>query len=779
MANIEPGWDHHPSMMSAPPERMPAPEDTAVGTNIPAGGGADDWPQRLLRALSALTSASWGALALLSSRNDLEGLWTHEPGGSLDRHQAAEVVRVVARQAAPVWLAQQAPLSSVTLPGGPLLGLTFAGPGNCLGALCLIRPGGSAGFTSAEAEAGLALCNGPGDREGLEEPRLRRQFRLLNQIAQAAAGGLDLQGLLRDALDGLDRELPLYPGAVWLIESPRETPSPNRDHLPGARLSGVLRRPRGKADQAGRLILAQLAPGAARTPLGLGDQVPAGQLPFARCLISAEPVYGELDGTGEAGPAGELLRLGSPAGRAYLAVPLRANDRTVGILHSVCDRPGGFPADFVQFVYLIADLLGPAVANCQMFGRLGAAYEALRETQGRLVHTEKMRALAEMAAGMAHEFNNSLCGTLGFIEVALRDSALPVAVRKHLEAARTGALDAAHTVRRVQSFARPHSAPLEKDQVNLDGLVQEGIDLIRHKSSSLDQARGGPIAIEVQAGARRHVLGNTTELREVLLNLAFNAVDAMPHGGTLTLRTWSEGRWVWLAVVDTGVGISEQARPRLFEPFFTTKGERGNGLGLSVVFGIVQRHGGEIRVESELGRGSTFAVRLPALAPESTTQPAFSSGPGTLPGAQPRPVPPRPASPGLNVLVVEDEEPVGRFLSIGLTSLGHRPRWATSATEALQVLADEGPFDLVLTDLGLPGMSGEELARIIAGRPTPLPVVLLTGWAGQIKAEGREPEGIVRVLSKPVTLSTLATTLRDVCPARRTGPGERVWAPGG
>jgi CheY-like chemotaxis protein len=120
--------------------------------------------------------------------------------------------------------------------------------------------------------------------------------------------------------------------------------------------------------------------------------------------------------------------------------------------------------------------------------------------------------------------------------------------------------------------------------------------------------------------------------------------------------------------------------------------------------------------------------------------------------------------------VVEDEGPVARFLEAGLTGLGYRPRVARSAEEALPALAGEGPFDLVLTDLGLPGMSGEEMARAIAAGPAPIPVVLLTGWADQIQAEGRRPAGVARVLAKPVTLATLAAALRDVCPGERARP---------
>jgi CheY-like chemotaxis protein len=195
--------------------------------------------------------------------------------------------------------------------------------------------------------------------------------------------------------------------------------------------------------------------------------------------------------------------------------------------------------------------------------------------------------------------------------------------------------------------------------------------------------------------------------------------------------------------------MSAAVRQRLFEPFFSTKGERGNGLGLSVTFGIVQRYGGEIRVESDLGRGSVFTVRLPVAA---GTPPAKSTSVETT----------RLAGRSLRILVVEDEESIRRFLAMGLTQLGHRPRVTADGHEGLAAFAEEA-FDVVLTDLGLPGLSGEEVARTVARRSPQTPVVLLTGWSEQLKGEAEPLEGVRQIIGKPVTLNTLATTLATVC----------------
>src|SRR5438876_6641278 len=208
------------------------------------------------------------------------------------------------------------------------------------------------------------------------------------------------------------------------------------------------------------------------------------------------------------------------------------------------------------------------------------AYEELRLTQDQLIQAEKMRALGELAGGMAHDFNNSLCGVLGFLELALTDKDLDPTIASHLESARTCTLDAAQTVRRVQNFARWQRNELSIQLLDFNELVRQTVELTRHKWENLVHARGTPITVHVETEAKERVSGSPAELREVLTNLIFNAVDTMPHGGQLSLRTWNTATDLCLSVCDTGVGMTDSTRQRLFEPFFTTKGEKGNGLGL-------------------------------------------------------------------------------------------------------------------------------------------------------------------------------------------------------
>ncbi|HXG11333.1 MAG TPA: ATP-binding protein [Gemmataceae bacterium] len=748
-------------------------------------------PQQLLVLACQLTRASWGGIGLVSVDGELVEHFSH----GIPEETAAEMVRsswvvsliesILRRRDEGSGVRGQefsllppggerergeAPLGLP--PTGPFLGVPLYLPGRCRGALYLARGPEEPAFGPEDEELIQPICTWLEQGRLFEEAHFHAQMQLLNRVAQSAAGSLDLKRILSGTLRELDRHLPLHVCAVWLIEekpsqhdrrssSDEDTPSPDG---PGRDLQGPV-----------FLSLAEVStasPERARS-LGLhpGRRVLLEQTPLAACVREGQALYTEWDGGPAPSPQGSGVRgqgrgvdssltpdpcLLTPEATARsaacFAVPLRAGRRVVGVLQSLLSRPAGFTRDQIQLLYLVADLLGPAISNCQLFGRLRAAYEELRLTQSQLIQAEKMRALGELASGMAHEFNNSLCGVLGFLELVLLNKGLDPTTRGYLESARTCALDATETVRRVQDFARRQQDGLSIKVLDLNELVRQTLELIRHKWENLDHARK-PINVCVQTEATGRVAGSPTELREVLTNLVFNAVDAMPQGGTLTVRTWSTATDAYLAVQDTGVGIAPAVRHRLFEPFFTTKGERGNGLGLSVVFGIVRRHRGEITVDSELGQGSTFTVRLP-LAPANA---AVEEAPPREPAAN--------APGGLRVLVIEDDDNVRDFLGYGLTALGHRPRLAADGREGLDAFSEER-FDVVLTDLGLPGLSGEEIARRVAEQSPGTPVVVLTGWADQLRAEKGSLQGVAGVLGKPVALDALASTLATVCPAR-------------
>jgi signal transduction histidine kinase/ActR/RegA family two-component response regulator len=699
--------------------------------------------ERVLELAGKCTEASRCGIGLLSPGGELTEFLPCGPAAARSLPLKAspglvELAHLVLRQAKPLRLEDTARglaelgIAAGDCLDGPLLAVPLTDHGEGQGVLYLTRAPGAAPFRTEHVEQALGLCRLLDEGNLAEEMHLLDQVRLLTQLALAAAGNLDLTRIFTVALRELERYLPLNACAVWLAED----------------------------DQACHVSLAQLTEGAeARTTsLGLsaGLRLALDVTSFIPCWRDGQAVYGDLRRPEDRGDE-MAARLATHGATYFFAVPLRAGDRTVGVLQSICRRPTGFTGEQIQLLYRAADLLGPAISNCQLFARLRTAYEQLHLTQKQLVQSEKMRALGELASGMAHDFNNSLCGVVGFLELTLLDQRLPAACRRQLDSARTCALDAAQTVRRVQEFARRERDQRESQPLDVNALVRETAELTRPRWEEASKARGRPIHVEIQTEARAAVLATPAELREALTNLIFNAVDAMPEGGTLELRTASTAGDVFLAVRDHGVGMSEPVRRRLFEPFFTTKGENGNGLGLSVTFGIVQRHGGEITVESAEGRGSTFTIRLPAAkesARPSKQVPVVKKA--------------APAGPGLRVLVVEDEESIRRLLETVLKHLGHRPHVTATAGDGLAAFGRE-TFDVVLTDLGLPDASGEEVARAVARQAPGTPVVLLTGWADQLKSENRCPAGVVEVLGKPVTLDKLAQTLGRLTAARRDG----------
>jgi CheY-like chemotaxis protein/anti-sigma regulatory factor (Ser/Thr protein kinase) len=264
-------------------------------------------------------------------------------------------------------------------------------------------------------------------------------------------------------------------------------------------------------------------------------------------------------------------------------------------------------------------------------------------------------------------------------------------------------------------------------------VVDEVVEVTRSRWKDAAQARGVRYEMIVTHGELPRIAGEAAELREALTNIVFNALDAMPTGGTIALTTGREGDVVFCALRDTGIGMPDAVRRRVFDPFFTTKGERGTGLGLSVVYGIVTRHGGDIDVESRLGRGTTFTLRLPVRVPMPTAEP---------------PPPPTTMSRAGRVLVVEDEDEVREILTNVLRSDGHAVVACQDGDHALAALEGDG-FDLVITDLGMPGLSGWDVARAVKELRPGTPVAMVTGWSEQIDPALAGSEGIDYLIAKP------------------------------
>ncbi len=438
----------------------------------------------------------------------------------------------------------------------------------------------------------------------------------------------------------------------------------------------------------------------------------------------------------------------------WLGVPMAAGEQVLGV---IALRGGARPfTDADERLLLnIAHLAALALRSVRLFDERTRAYGELAAAQDQLVRTEKLRALGEMASGVAHDFNNLLAAILGRAQLLMRRVDDP----QHLHWLRVierSALDGAQTVRRLQEFTR-----IRRDQpmvpLDVTQVVRDALDMTQSRWREEPASRGIVIDVSTELAPVPPILGDAAELREALTNLILNAVDAMPSGGTLSLMTRTIDEHVEVAVSDTGVGIPAAVRDRIFDPFFTTKGPQGTGLGLAMTYGIVSRHGGFVSVDSAEGRGSTFRLSFPSAA---TVEPP-SAAPARAAAGAVR---------ALRCLVVDDEEPVRAMLADAVESAGHRAIVVEGGAEAIARFRSE-PFDVVLTDLAMPRVSGWQVARAVKHLAPQVPVFLITGFGVELSADERRAHGVDAVLVKPLQIQEIHDVLAE---AARSAPAARA-----
>ena len=370
-----------------------------------------------------------------------------------------------------------------------------------------------------------------------------------------------------------------------------------------------------------------------------------------------------------------------------------------------------------------------------------------------MLRAERLRALGQMAGGIAHNFNNILASIQGYLDLAVEDREDQQALGEHLEHIKLGTTDAAQAVRRLQTLYRVFEDTSDFLPLELSAIIDDAIDLTRPRWRDEPQRDGVTIQVTTDYQARAFVAGNASELREVITNLILNAVDAMPEGGTLSISARDEGDAIVLRVADNGTGMSQEALAKVWEPFFTTKGATGSGLGLAISRRAIRRHGGEITVQSAPGVGTTFAIRLPA----SETKPA----PPSLVAGRDVPT-------GCNILVVDDEPTVAALLQRMLVRQGQEVTAVMSGQEALDAL-EQKSFSMVITDLGMPNVSGAAVARRARQLYPEMPVVLATGWSDTITPERMAEMGVEHLLPKPFTYDQLRTILAEQLHAPGSG----------
>jgi PAS domain S-box-containing protein len=388
----------------------------------------------------------------------------------------------------------------------------------------------------------------------------------------------------------------------------------------------------------------------------------------------------------------------------------------------------------------------PLVMEGRTTGVLGIARDITeqKEERERAARADKLRALGQLASGVAHDFNNSLAAILGRAQL-LRRQTQDEALVSNIEIIQTAAEDAAATVRRIQTFARKSPAK-EFEILEVAGLLNDAIEITRTRWQNEARLRGLDYQVVLDAEHGQFTLGSASELREVFVNLIVNAVDAMPEGGRLSIGCKSNDGHLRLQFADTGCGMPEDVRQKIFDPFFTTKGAQGTGLGLSVSYSIIERHEGVISVASELQVGTVFTIHLPGVMPqaESDEQPAAVF-----------------EVPSLAILVVDDEPSVRETLTDMLAIMGHRVVMAESGRTALQTLA-ANPFDLVFTDLAMPEMDGWETSREIRKRWPAMNVVLVTGYGAGTQPPPGEDNLVNGIIGKPFDFSQISEMITNI-----------------
>jgi signal transduction histidine kinase/CheY-like chemotaxis protein len=396
--------------------------------------------------------------------------------------------------------------------------------------------------------------------------------------------------------------------------------------------------------------------------------------------------------------------------------------------------------------------------------QLEHADEALRQSQQSLIQQERLRALGQMSSGIAHDISNAISPIALYTEAMLEREPLSERARGYLATIQRAVDDVNQTVGRMREFYRPREQAAPFADVALNPLVQQAIELTRARWSDFARQRGVHIELKPELGADLLTIrGAENEIRDALTNLIFNAVDALPEGGGIEVRTrmgtlaatGGIEPCVLLEVIDNGTGMDEETRRRCIEPFFTTKGDRGSGLGLAMVYGVARRHNAGLDIESTPGKGTTVRI-------------TFRTGVGTS-GRHPAPLF---TMRSLRVLVVDDDPSLLESLRIALLDEGHKVTTAPggqAGIDAFRAAQKSGKtFDVVITDLRMPDVDGREVIANVRRFAPATPIILLTGWGQQVTTDAAHPLQVDRLLGKPPRIRELRAALAELTGRRVT-----------
>ncbi|EYE89599.1 hypothetical protein Q428_01980 [Fervidicella metallireducens AeB] len=428
----------------------------------------------------------------------------------------------------------------------------------------------------------------------------------------------------------------------------------------------------------------------------------------------------------------ELMELYGKYGiHTSLAIPLRLNNNLYGYMCLAANSRYISVEENSEFLFKISESIIQILEEHRRYKRI----------QESLIQSRKMQILGEFTGGIAHEFNNVLTPVLGYIQILKNEIDNPLLLR-YVEMIEESAKDGTNIVKRIQEFSKARKKI--KELVDKDRAIIQAVEITKPKWTFESQLAKKYIDINMSLESNGLVEGVPTEIREIFINLISNAVDAMVDGGIISIKSFNVDNHVTIIVKDSGIGIEKEIKDRIFEPFFTTKNEKGNGLGLSIVCNIIKQMKGTIEVESEVGKGSKFIIKLPLKAGNLISS---QQNKDIL------------SIDKLKILVIDDQRAVAQTVAEMLKSMSHDAVYATDDNEAIEKFDNED-FDCVMCDFAMPNYSGLQIAERFKNKKPLVPFILMTGWMGKFKA--LDLKKIDKVIQKPFTIQELQSALSEV-----------------
>ncbi len=560
------------------------------------------------------------------------------------------------------------------------------------------------------------------------------RLHLINQITEAIAERQDLVSIYRVVLSQLEDYFQMDFNAICSFDS----------HSLGLRIEAVGPQSQSLSDQLGLKIGQTLSD----EKNWLGESV--------RGTLSYIPDLAEVDESLFQRMAGAGLRCAAIA-------PIAMGGKTMGLILTARRERDAYDSGDCEFLQKLSCHVFLAGQHAMLYQELKTAYDDLRQSQKHVLQQERLSALGQMASGIAHDINNAISPISLYVESLLEgDHQFSSQAREYLTTIARAIDDVAKTVSRMRDFYRLQEKVTDLHLVDLTSLTQQVLDLTRPRWRDQAQANGITIDLHCELAAELpNIMGVESEIRDAITNLIFNAVDAMPYGGTLSVITRpvclypsddgsdAEPSHVEVQISDTGIGMDEETRRKCLEPFFTTKGERGTGLGLAMVYGTMRRHSGEIEVRSGLGKGTSVRLLFPISSGTVEDRVEHLEIEQLI----------RP----LRILVVDDDILLRTSLQNALRGDGHLVTVADGGKAGIEcfqaALLRAEPFEVVVTDLGMPLVDGREVAKAIKEKAPTTGVILLTGWGQRMKIDGDTPAYVDLVLGKPPKMRDLRGAL--------------------